>query len=92
VTLGLLGVTFGAAFGALFGLIVHAARNAERDVSAIRSLRARRYDLLGDTDIADAARASAAMIMAAPFYRAGDEVAERHATREATNPASAPGA
>ena len=56
-TLGLLGVTFGAASGAIFGLIAHAARNTERDFSAIRSLRARRYDLLGDTDIADAARA-----------------------------------
>jgi len=57
LTLGLLSVTFGAALGAAFGLIAHAARNGERDYSAIRSLRARRYDLLGDTGIADAARA-----------------------------------
>jgi uncharacterized membrane protein len=56
VALGLLGVTFGAAFGALFGLLAQASMNGERGVSSVRSLRARRYDLLADIEIAQAAR------------------------------------
>ena len=54
--LGLYGVVFGAAFGALFGLLSHAMANGERDFSSVRSLRAERYDPLGDAAIAAEAR------------------------------------
>jgi hypothetical protein len=54
--LGLYGVVIGAAFGVLFALLAHWMTNGERDFSSVQSLRAERYELLGDAAIAAEAR------------------------------------
>ena len=52
----LYGGVFGAAVGALVGLMVHALTGGRRDFSSARSLRAGRYDVLADAEVAEDAR------------------------------------
>jgi hypothetical protein len=55
--LGLYGVVLGAAVGALVGLLVQALTSGRRDFSSTRSLKATRYDILADAEVAEDARA-----------------------------------
>ncbi|PRX43694.1 hypothetical protein B0I33_114155 [Prauserella shujinwangii] len=50
------GAVVGAVIGALFGVAAHAATRGRRDFSSVPGFRARSYDLLVDTEVADQAR------------------------------------
>jgi NhaP-type Na+/H+ or K+/H+ antiporter len=54
--LGLYGSAFGAAIGSLIGLLAHWLTRGRRDFESVRSMRADRYDVLADADVADDAR------------------------------------
>jgi uncharacterized membrane protein len=54
--LGLYGFVFGAAVGSLIGLLAHWLTRGRRDFASVRSMRADRYDVLADADVADEAR------------------------------------
>ena len=54
--LGFYGLVFGAVIGALLGLATHWARRGQRDFSSIQSVRAERFDVLADAEVADRAR------------------------------------
>lgn len=54
--LGIYGLVFGAALGAILGLLGHWTTRGRRDFASVRSMRARRYDLLAETDVAEEAR------------------------------------
>jgi hypothetical protein len=56
LVLGIYGLVFGAALGAIVGLLGHWTTRGRRDFSSVRSVRARRYDVLADADVADEAR------------------------------------
>jgi hypothetical protein len=51
----LYGLVVGAIFGAVFGAIGHAAMGGERDFSAVGAMRANRYEILADHEVADEA-------------------------------------
>ena len=55
--LGLYGLVLGAAVGALVGLLIQSLTSGRRDFSSRRSLKATRYDILADAEVADDARA-----------------------------------
>jgi len=55
--LGIYGVVLGAALGSMLGLIAHWTTRGARDFSSVRSIRARRYDVLAEAEVADEARA-----------------------------------
>jgi hypothetical protein len=55
--LGIYGVVVGAALGSILGLIAHWTTRGARDFSSVRSMRARRYDVLAEAEVADEARA-----------------------------------
>ena len=50
--LALDGIWFGAIVGALFGLLTHAMLRGRRDFASIAAMRANRYDLLVDEEVA----------------------------------------
>jgi hypothetical protein len=54
--LALYGVVFGAAVGALVGLLTQALTSGARDFTSARSLKAGRYDVLADAEVAEDAR------------------------------------
>jgi hypothetical protein len=49
------GLWFGAVVGALVGLLIHALSGGHRDFESVGSLRADRYDLVVDAEVADEA-------------------------------------
>ncbi len=49
------GLWFGALVGALMGLVVHALSGGRRDVSAVGSMRANRYEVVVEESVADEA-------------------------------------
>jgi hypothetical protein len=51
--LALDGLWFGALVGALFGLLSHALLRGRRDFASVAAMRANRYDLLVDDEVAD---------------------------------------
>jgi hypothetical protein len=51
----LYGLIFGAVVGAVFGLIGHAVTGGRRDFSSVAAMRADRYDVLVDAEVADEA-------------------------------------
>jgi hypothetical protein len=53
--LALYGLLFGAVLGAIFGAIGHAFTGGRRDFSSVAAVRADRYDVLVDTEVADEA-------------------------------------
>ena len=53
--LALDGLWFGAIVGALFGLLTHAMLRGRRDFASIGAMRANRYDLVVDDEVADEA-------------------------------------
>src|SRR4051794_41728520 len=53
--LALDGLWFGALVGALFGLLTHAMLRGRRDFASVAAMRANRYDLLVDDEVADEA-------------------------------------
>ena len=53
--LALDGLWFGAIVGALFGLLTHAMLRGRRDFASVAGMRANRYDLLVDDEVADEA-------------------------------------
>ena len=55
--LGIYGVVLGAALGSILGLLAHWTTRGARDFSSVRSMRARRYDVLSEAEVADEARA-----------------------------------
>jgi hypothetical protein len=54
--LALYGFAFGAAIGSLIGLLAHWLTRGRRDFESVRSMRADRYDVLADADVAHDAR------------------------------------
>jgi hypothetical protein len=54
--LGLWGLAIGAVAGASMGLVRHAMTGGRRDFSSTSTLRAERYDLVADADVAVQAR------------------------------------
>lgn len=60
VVLTVYGLVIGGALGLLFGLFSHALSGGRRDFSSVSAVRAERYDVLADADVAaDAERALA---------------------------------
>jgi hypothetical protein len=54
--LGLWGLVLGAVLGAALGAIGHATTRGERDFSSVSTVRAERYDLVCDAEVADDAQ------------------------------------
>jgi hypothetical protein len=54
--LGVWGLVIGAIVGVVVGLIGHALAGGRRDFSSISTVRAERYDVLADVEVADDAR------------------------------------
>jgi len=52
LTLAFYGLIFGAIVGALFGLLFYAFSGGQRDFTSVGSIRAQRYDLFTDGDVA----------------------------------------
>jgi hypothetical protein len=55
LTLALYGLIFGAIVGAIFGLIFYAFSGGQRDFTSVGSMRAQRYDVMVDGEVADEA-------------------------------------
>jgi hypothetical protein len=55
--LGLWGLLFGGVGGALFGALAHAATGGRRGFDSFASMRADRFELLGEAGVAEGARA-----------------------------------
>ena len=53
IALLLFGVVAGAVLGAIIGAILHAAVGGERDFSGVGAMRANRYDVMADDEVAD---------------------------------------
>lgn len=56
IVLALWGVIIGGVIGIALGLIGHAMSRGRRDFSSVSTVRAQRYDVLADVDVADEAR------------------------------------
>lgn len=56
VALALWGLVFGAVVGAIIGLISHALSGGKRDFSSVGGMRADRYDVMADEEVAENAR------------------------------------
>lgn len=76
LVLGLWGLVIGAVIGAVVGLIGHGLSGGRRDFSSISTIRAERYDVLADVEVAEEARSmiesvesSALGSPPAPIYR-----------------------
>ena len=52
ILLGLWGLLIGAVIGAVIGLIAHALSGGRRDFSSVSTVRAERYDVLAEADVA----------------------------------------
>jgi hypothetical protein len=55
LVLALYGLVFGALLGAVFGLVSHAASGGKRDFSSVGGMRADRYDIMADEEVAESA-------------------------------------
>lgn len=55
LTLALYGLIFGAIVGAIFGLIFYAFSSGQRDFTSVGNIRAQRYDVMVDGEVADEA-------------------------------------
>lgn len=51
----LFGLVAGAVLGAIIGAVAHAAMGGERDFSGVGGMRANRYDVMADNEVADEA-------------------------------------
>lgn len=51
--LALWGLLIGAAIGALWGLLMHSLLGGRRDFSSVNAVRAQRYDVIADQEVAD---------------------------------------
>ena len=56
IVLALWGVVIGGVIGMVLGLIEHALSGGRRDFSSVSTVRAQRYDVLADADVAQEAR------------------------------------
>ena len=54
--LALHGLWFGALVGALFGVLAHALQRGRRDFGSVAGMRADRYELLVDEEVAEDAK------------------------------------
>jgi hypothetical protein len=57
LALGLWGLLFGGVVGALFGVLAHVTTGGKRDFESFASMRADRFQLLGEAGVAEGARA-----------------------------------
>jgi hypothetical protein len=57
IALGFWGLLFGAVVGAAFWVLVHAITGGRRDFDSFASMRAERFELLAQADVAEDARA-----------------------------------
>lgn len=55
LTLALYGLVFGAIVGALFGLLFYSFSGGQRDFTSVGNIRAQRYDVVVDGEVADEA-------------------------------------
>jgi len=55
LTLAFYGLIFGAIVGALFGLLFYAFSGGQRDFTSVGSIRAQRYDIVVDNEVANEA-------------------------------------
>lgn len=55
LTLALYGLVFGAIVGALFGLLFYSFSGGQRDFTSVGNIRAQRYDIVVDGEVADEA-------------------------------------
>lgn len=55
LTLALYGLVFGAIVGAIFGLLFYAFSGGQRDFTSVGNIRAQRYDVVVDAEVADEA-------------------------------------
>jgi len=55
LTLAFYGLIFGAIVGALFGLLFYAFSGGQRDFTSVGSIRAQRYDIVVDSEVANEA-------------------------------------
>jgi hypothetical protein len=55
LTLALYGLLWGAVVGALLGLVLHALSGGHRDFASVGGVRATRYELMVDDEVADEA-------------------------------------
>ena len=55
LTLALYGLIFGAIVGALFGLLFYAFSGGQRDFTSVGSIRAQRYEIVVDSEVANEA-------------------------------------
>jgi hypothetical protein len=72
------GLWFGAVVGALTGLLFHALLRGRRDFASIGAMRADRYDVLVDEDVADEAIALLREVDEPRFSRTGERDTARH--------------
>ena len=56
LTLALYGLVFGAIVGALFGLLFYSFSGGQRDFTSVGNIRAQRYDVVVDGEVADEAQ------------------------------------
>lgn len=56
IVLAIWGVIVGGVIGMVLGLIGHALSRGRRDFSSVSTVRAERYDVLADADVADEAK------------------------------------
>ena len=56
LTLALYGLVFGAIVGALFGLLFYSFSGGQRDFTSVGNIRAQRYDVVVDDEVADEAK------------------------------------
>jgi hypothetical protein len=59
-------IAVGALFGAVLGALLHAARRGERDFAAVSGMRANRYEVMVDEEVADEAVRLLGELTAAP--------------------------
>jgi hypothetical protein len=55
LTLAIYGLLWGAVVGALLGLVLHALSGGRRDFASVGGVRAKRYELMVDDEVADEA-------------------------------------
>lgn len=71
IVLAIWGVVIGGVIGIVVGLIAHALSGGRRDFSSVSTVRAQRYDVLAEADVAQEAQGALAGINP-PAARSGD--------------------
>lgn len=63
------GIVIGAVIGAVIGLIGHAMTGGRRDFSSVGTMRAQRYEVMADVEVADQAQSALADVGPMPSRR-----------------------